>query len=90
VQEEREIRSYDLPPTEGGEFLSRHGIECEMVAIPLHDGSAQDALRRAAEVRRAGYIVMGAYGHTRLRETVLGGVTRGLLAHPPVPLLVCH
>ena len=90
VEEVREVRAYDLPPTEGGEFLSRHGIACEMVAIPLRDGSAQDALRHAAEVRKVGCIVMGAYGHTRLRETVLGGATRGLLAHSPVPLFLCH
>jgi len=90
VEETRGKRAFDLPPTEGAEFLSRHGIECDMVAIPLRDGSAQDALRNAVQVRRAGYVVMGAYGHTRLRETVLGGVTRGLLANPPTPLFLCH
>lgn len=90
VEETRRERMFDLPPTEGAEFLSRHGIECEMVAIPLHDGSVGGALRKAAELRRAGYLVMGAYGHTRLRETVLGGATRGLLADPPAPLLLSH
>lgn len=83
-------RRFDLPPTEGAEFLSRHGIECHMVAIPPRDGSVDDALRTAAEVRKVGYIVMGAYGHTRLRETVFGGATRRLLAHPPTPLFLCH
>jgi nucleotide-binding universal stress UspA family protein len=90
VQEACNERMFDLPPTEGAEFLSRHGIECEMVAIPLRDGPVEDALRNAAQMRKAGYIVMGAYGHTRLRETVLGGATRGLLANPPVPLFLCH
>src|SRR5690606_455080 len=80
VEEARKEPLFDLPPTEGAEFLSRHGIECDMVAIPLRDGSVEDALCHAAQVRRAGYIVMGAYGHTRLRETVLGGATNGLLA----------
>ena len=90
VEEARGERRSDLPPTEGAEFLSRHGIECDMVAIPLQEGTAQDALRNAAVVRRAGYVVMGAYGHARVRETILGGATRGLLAHPPAPLFLCH
>jgi nucleotide-binding universal stress UspA family protein len=90
VEEARKEPQFDLPPTEGAEFLSRHGIECDMVAIPLRDGSVDDTLRHAAQVRRAGYIVMGAYGHTRLRETVLGGATNGLLANPPLPLFLCH
>ncbi|HSG34255.1 MAG TPA: universal stress protein [Sphingomonadaceae bacterium] len=90
VEEAREGRGYDLPPTEGGRFLSRHGIECELVALPPLDGSAKDALRQAAQARKAGLVVMGAYGHSRLRELVLGGVTRGLLADPPVPLFLCH
>jgi nucleotide-binding universal stress UspA family protein len=38
----------------------------------------------------ASYIVMGAYGHSRLRETVLGGVTRELIASTNVPLLLAH
>jgi nucleotide-binding universal stress UspA family protein len=90
VEEAREARRYDLPPTEGGELLSRHGIGCELVAIAPVDGSVEDALRQAVQVRKAGYVVMGAYGHTRLREIVFGGVTRGLLADPPVPLFLCH
>jgi nucleotide-binding universal stress UspA family protein len=38
----------------------------------------------------ADLIVMGAYGHTRLREIILGGVTRDLLKQAPVPLLLAH
>ena len=38
----------------------------------------------------ARYLVMGAYGHSRLREMVLGGVTRALLARAQVPLLLVH
>lgn len=90
VEETGKKRAFDLPPTEGAEFLSRHGVECDMVAIPLQGGSAEDALHNAAVVRRAGYVVMGAYGHSRLRETVLGGATRALLAHPPAPLFLSH
>jgi len=90
VEETGTERTFDLPPTEGAEFLSRHGIECEMVEIPRSEGSAQDVLRRAAATRKAGLIVMGAYGHSRIREIILGGVTRDLLSTPPVPLLLSH
>jgi len=44
----------------------------------------------AAETQRATLIVMGAYTHSRMREAFLGGVTRHLLAHAPVPLLMSH
>ena len=40
--------------------------------------------------REAAYLVMGAYGHWRLVETVLGGVTRELFADPPIPIFTCH
>ncbi|WEK47859.1 MAG: universal stress protein [Candidatus Andeanibacterium colombiense] len=89
VEENRATRAYELSATAGAEFLSRHGVDCEIVAIP-NRSRPSDALRQAAEMRRAGHIVMGAYGHTRLRETVFGGVTRELLAHSSVPLFLCH
>ena len=43
----------------------------------------------AAE-RRAAWLVQGAYGHSRLRQTLFGGVTRGLLTDAPVPLVLGH
>lgn len=90
IEEARDNRDYDLPPVEGAEFLSRHGIACEMVELSPFEGSIEGALRVAARARNAGCIVMGAYGHSRAREVVLGGLTRGLLADPPVPLFLCH
>lgn len=88
---EKAERRYDLPPTDGAEYLSRHGISCEMVEFPAATSIAH-ALGDAAMVRNASYLVMGVYGHARLVETVFGGVTREVLANPPVPLpiLACH
>ncbi|HZF46292.1 MAG TPA: universal stress protein, partial [Sphingomonadaceae bacterium] len=40
--------------------------------------------------RNAGMLVMGAYGHSRLRENILGGVTRGMLQKAKLPLLLAH
>jgi nucleotide-binding universal stress UspA family protein len=48
------------------------------------------ALVSAAAEQQATLIVMGAYTHSRLRQSFLGGVTRHLLAHAPVSLLMSH
>jgi nucleotide-binding universal stress UspA family protein len=80
----------DLPAVEGAEYLSRHGIECEIIEFPLETGTVAELLTDVAARREAAYLVMGAYGHPRLVETVLGGVTRDLFADPPLPLFTCH
>ena len=46
-------------------------------------------LSRAAD-RRADMIVMGAYGHSRVREYILGGITRTVLQHMTLPVLISH
>ena len=83
-------REFDLPAVEGAEYLSRHGIGCEMAEIDLANGSVADILANEAVGREAAYLVMGAYGRSRLVETVLGGVTREIFANPPLPVLTCH
>lgn len=83
-------KAFDLPPIEGAEYLSRHGIGCEMSEVPLRGGSIGEALAEAAVSHGAAYLVMGAYGHSRLFETLWGGVTRHLLTDPPIPILASH
>jgi nucleotide-binding universal stress UspA family protein len=83
-------RGFDLPAVEGAEYLSRHGVSCELTEFHLEQGSVAGALTDIAALRRAAYLVMGAYGRTRLAETVLGGVSRELLSRPPLPILSCH
>jgi nucleotide-binding universal stress UspA family protein len=59
----------------------------------LQGGSESDvgaAVLAAAGDVGAGLLVMGAYGHTRFREWVLGGVTRHVLAHAALPVLLRH
>ncbi len=85
-----EDRKFDLPAVEGAEYLSRHGISCEMVEFHLDHGDIAEILADAAARRGAAYLVMGAYGRSRLAERVLGGVTRDLFAAPPLPVLACH
>jgi len=85
-----EERDFDLPAVEGAEYLSRHGIRCEMIEFPRGDGNVADVLADAAARRDAAYLVMGAYGRSRLSEAVLGGVTRSFFDDPPLPILMSH
>ncbi|MGS1015410.1 universal stress protein [Allosphingosinicella humi] len=71
-------------------YLARHGIESEIVQHAPIDGDIAETIRRAASTFDAAFIVMGAYGHSRLREWLLGGVTRALIQDSAVPLLLAH
>lgn len=80
----------DLPSTEGARYLARHGIACEMVEIPRGQASIAETLFSAAQMRECSVLVMGAYGHARLAELVLGGVTRTMLSGLQMPVLLAH
>lgn len=90
VAEKRDNREFDLPPLDGAEYLSRHGIECEIVELPLGAETVADTLTDGALRRRASLLVIGGYGRSRMVETVFGGVTRKLLSSPPIPILTAH
>ena len=81
---------FDFPSTEGAKYLGRHGIACEIVEIPRGEASIADTLFSAAQMRECGLMVMGAYGHSRLAELLLGGVTRQMLSEPAMPILLAH
>ena len=70
--------------------LARHGIDVEIKRIPAGQVDAQTAILVHAANSGAEFIVMGGYGHSRLREFILGGVTRGILRSMPVPVLMSH
>ncbi len=72
-----------------GRWLARHGVAAEQVASPAVDGDA-DTLWVLAHDLGADLIVAGAYGHSRVREWVLGGVTTNLLASKDRYSLVSH
>jgi nucleotide-binding universal stress UspA family protein len=70
--------------------IARRGIEVRVEALSADDLSISEMLlSRAADIG-ADLIVMGAYGHWRLSETILGGVTRDVLRHMTVPVLMAH
>ncbi|WP_120076692.1 universal stress protein [Aurantiacibacter odishensis] len=79
-----------LPAISAADYLERHDIDCEIVQLPLGKEPVHETLRKAAEAREAGFMVMGAYGQPRIVETLFGGVTRNVLAEPPMPVLMAH
>ena len=70
--------------------LARHGIASRHLARASLSGSCADTIVDAALEEGSDLIVSGAYGHTRMREWVFGGVTGDLLAHSPIPCLMSH
>ena len=80
----------DEPGADIALHLSRHGIDVEAQAVEARDlGTADTILSRLSD-RGSDLLVMGGYGHSRLREIVLGGVTRRILEHMTVPVLMSH
>jgi nucleotide-binding universal stress UspA family protein len=70
--------------------LDRHGVRAEAAQTAASDIDVGDViLSRTADIG-ADLIVIGAYGHSRAREALLGGVTRHLLRHMTVPVLMSH
>jgi nucleotide-binding universal stress UspA family protein len=71
--------------------LARHGIAAEPLLRTRQDsGDTADELLELAEDWEADLVVCGAYGHSRLREWIFGGVTRDMLNRSPVPCLMSH
>ena len=83
-------KSDEIPGADIGQHLARHGLNVEVRRIVATDTSVADTLLSHAADSSADFIVMGGYGHSRLREFILGGVTRGILASMTVPVLMSH
>ena len=79
-----------FPAVEGCRYLALHGVRSQLCEWPRNGRRVGEALFDAAGELGCRYIVMGAYGHSRLREAVLGGVTRQMMRESPVPLLLGH
>lgn len=89
AQNEPEL-SGDLPGTELAAVLSRHGADVTAKSLAAPELSPADALLNHAATVGADLLVMGGYGHSRLREYVFGGVTRGILETMTLPVLMSH
>lgn len=71
-------------------YLARHGVKVTVDRLPSQGRTVADALRRHATDMAADMLVMGAYGHSRLRERIFGGVTRSIVDEPPLPVLMAR
>ena len=87
--ESRERRN-ELAGSKIAVHLARHGLKVELKPIVSADLDVADAILSHAGDTSADFIVMGGYGHTRLREFVLGGATNGILGAMTVPTLMAH
>jgi nucleotide-binding universal stress UspA family protein len=72
------------------ETLDRHGAKVETLSLSLDGMSEGEVLLRAARDHGARLIVMGCYGHSRLRELVFGGASRHIFANADMPVLMSH
>lgn len=70
--------------------LARHRINVVLDEVDAKGRRIGEVLQSYVSAHDADLLVMGAYGHSRLREFVLGGATKSLLAEPPLPVLLSH
>jgi len=73
-----------------GQHLARHGLKIDVHRIAGGNIDVADALLSHAADSGADFMVMGGYGHSRLREFVLGGVTHSIFRSMTVPVLLSH
>ena len=78
------------PGSDIATHLARHGCAVEVERLESHEIGVGDTLLSYLADRSVDLVVMGAYGHARLKEWVLGGVTRHILEHMTVPVIMSH
>jgi nucleotide-binding universal stress UspA family protein len=79
----------DYRPNDLKDYLAAHGISAKVAAIGTKDDAAKAILSGATKAG-ANLLVMGAYGHSRVRELVLGGVTKHMLQSTTLPTFMVH
>jgi nucleotide-binding universal stress UspA family protein len=70
--------------------LARHSVDVVLDEVDAKGRSIGDVFEAHVTYRNADLLVMGAYGHSRIREFILGGATMRMLARPPVPVFLSH
>ena len=86
----RSEKASQLPLDEICQYLARHGIKTQANHVVSKDINVAETLLSRASDYGIDLIVMGAYGHSRLREYIFGGVTHDILKHMTVPVLMSH
>ena len=83
--DQREIRGVEM-----AKHLARHDVNVQIETVPAADIDVTNAILSYVAENSGSLIVMGGYGHTRLREVILGGVTRDMLESMTVPVFMSH
>lgn len=86
-------KDQDVPHIAGADIaqhLARHDVKADVASTTAGDIDVGDAILSRAADLGADMLVMGAYGHSRMREYAFGGVTRHILQHMTVPVLMSH
>ena len=78
------------PGADAAAWLSRHGVKVTVQRDVAPDSDVGGVILSRAADRGADLIVMGIYGHSRMREMVLGGASRTLLGSMTVPVFMAH
>lgn len=97
LQLARSVRLFEIddgslraPASQAASYLSRHNIKAIVKRERAMMARASAVLSSELEFTRPAYVVIGGYGHGRLTEALLGGVTRRLLTDSPVPVFMAH
>lgn len=83
-------KANEMPGGGIGRYLSRHDVEVEIHEIERKGHDIGKSIVDFAVERKSDWMVMGAYGHNRMREFFLGGATRSLLASAHIPIYLSH
>jgi nucleotide-binding universal stress UspA family protein len=87
---ERRAQLGEQPGADIGAHLAHHGVRVEVKQTQSGGLGIGDVILSQASDEGADLLVMGGYGHSRLREMILGGVTRHLLEHMTIPVFLSH
>jgi nucleotide-binding universal stress UspA family protein len=80
----------DEPGADVATFLARHGVRMTVDRLPAEGNTVAEVLRRHAVDTDAELLVTGAYGHSRPRQRILGGVPHSVLEGPPMPAFLAR
>ena len=89
VTDEKVLPDED-PGSRLAEYLSRHDIEATVARVQSRGRPIAETLQEHAQEIGAGLLVMGGFGHSRMRDFVLGGATGGILKDLRLPVLLSH
>lgn len=86
----KKVKRDEVTGADMAEHLARHDLNVEVKLLASADVDVADVILSYAADTGADFIVMGGYGHSRLREFVLGGTTRGIINTMTVPTFMAH